>query len=110
MSKIVGMRVDKPRAGAPEFVKGRVGINVAQFGQWMMQNADDRGWVNLDLLLSKEGDLYMKHNEFKPGTALRSDDPKNAPSHDAWTGEPTKSYPRAKADAPDDMNDDSIPF
>ena len=73
MSKIVGMRVDKPRANAPEFVKGRVGINVAQFGQWMTQNADDRGWVNLDLLLSKEGDLYLKHNEYK-GASIQSKD------------------------------------
>lgn len=66
MSKIVGMRVDRPRDGAPDFVKGRVGINVTQFGQWLVANADDRGWVNLDLLLSKEGDLYLKHNEYKP--------------------------------------------
>ena len=65
MSKIVGMRVDKPREGAPEFVKGRVGIEVALFGQWLRDNADDRGWVNLDLLLSTAGDLYLKHNEYK---------------------------------------------
>ena len=70
MSKMQGIRVDKPRVNAPEFVKGRVGINVAQFGQWLVENVDDRGWVNLDLLLSKEGDLYLKHNEFKPKPAL----------------------------------------
>jgi hypothetical protein len=99
MSKMVGMRVYKPRVGAPEFVKGRVGINVAQFGQWMMQNADDRGWVNLDLLLSKEGDLYMKHNEFKPMERLSEPQIQNV--------DHGKFSTQTKTDQP---LDDKIPF
>jgi hypothetical protein len=107
MSKIVGLVVDKPRQGAPAFVKARVGINVAPFGQWLRDNADDRGWVNLDLLLSMAGDLYLKHNEFKP----RREDTDAFDRAMAEEGSRTpKPYPRAKADAPDDMNSDEVPF
>jgi hypothetical protein len=99
MSKIVGMRVDKPRVGAPEFVKGRVGINVSMFGQWLRDNADDRGWVNLDLLLSQAGDLYLKHNEFKQKERLSEPQIQNV--------DHGKFSTQTKTDQPPD---DEIPF
>lgn len=65
-----GIRLDKPRDGAPTFVKGRVGVDVAKFGQWCRDNADDRGWVNFDLLEGKYG-LYFQHSK-KGGARIQS--------------------------------------
>jgi hypothetical protein len=112
MSKLEGMRLDRPRTGAPDYVKGRVGINVAVFERWMRANADDRGWVNLDLMLSKANDYYFKHNEWKSGG-----DPAREPtSPTTQYGTLPKERPRyelssgiKREEVDDDMND-SLPF
>lgn len=61
-----GIFIDKPREGAPEFVRGKIGIKVEDAIPWLQENANEKGYVNLDVLLSQEGKLYLKHNDWKP--------------------------------------------
>ena len=63
----VGIRIDKPREGAPDFVRGRIGVEVDKFIAYLGEHKNDRGWVNFDILSYKEGgNLYLKLNDWKP--------------------------------------------
>jgi len=61
-----GMFFDRPREGAPEFVKGRMSIKVSDALPFLEVNKNEAGYVNLDLLTSKAGKLYLKLNTYKP--------------------------------------------
>lgn len=62
-----GFRFEKPREGAPEFVKGRISIKVPEAIAFLQLHQSNAGWVNLDLKKSKEkGTLYLELNTFKP--------------------------------------------
>jgi len=62
-----GFNFERPREGSPAFVKGRMGINVDQAIAFLQANKNDKGWVNADLLTSKDGQkLYWKLNTYKP--------------------------------------------
>lgn len=61
-----GIMFTKKRDGAPDFVRGGVSVRVEQFYTWAKQHANQNGFVNLDLLKSKEkGTLYFKLNDWK---------------------------------------------
>ncbi len=62
-----GMIWKEPKENAPEFIKGNISIKVAEFVEFLKEYEND-GWVNLDLLKSKGGKLYLKLNEWKPKT------------------------------------------
>lgn len=66
---ISGLFISKPREGAPAFVKGRVSVLVDKFIPLLQEKANAKGYVNIDLLESKSGELYFKLNEWKPETA-----------------------------------------
>lgn len=59
-----GFRFDKPREGAPTFVKGRLSIKSPEAISFIKKYAQG-GWVNLDLKLSQGGKLYLELNTFK---------------------------------------------
>lgn len=61
-----GFFFDRPREGAPDFVKGKLGIKVDDAVEFLRENRNDKGYVNLDLLVSKEGKPYLKLNDWKP--------------------------------------------
>jgi len=62
-----GIFFDKPREGAPEFVKGRASFKVDEAVAFLQKHKNEKGYVNLDLLKSKEGGkLYFKLNDWKP--------------------------------------------
>lgn len=63
---VEGLFVNNPRENAPDFVKGGLSINVGKFVDYLHQNANARGYVNIDLLVSKDGKLYAKLNDWKP--------------------------------------------
>lgn len=64
-----GIRIDKPREGSPDFVRGRIGVEVDKFIEYLKEHKNDKGWVNLDILTSKEkGTLYLQLNDWKPKT------------------------------------------
>ena len=63
---IDGLFVKQPRENAPDFVKGRLSIAVEKFIPYLQSKANAKGYVNIDLLESKEGMLYAKLNDWKP--------------------------------------------
>lgn len=50
----------------PDFVKGKISIKAEDAIPWIKANANEKGYVNIDLLKSKEGKLYLKVNSFVP--------------------------------------------
>ncbi len=65
---IKGFYFDKASEKAPDFVKGKVGIKVDDFIKYLEEKKNEKGYVNIDLLESKEGKYYAKLNEYKPKT------------------------------------------
>lgn len=61
-----GFFFDKPREGAPDFVKGKLSIQAEKAVAFLNEHKNEKGYVNLDLLKSKEGKLYFTLNEWKP--------------------------------------------
>lgn len=63
-----GLRFERPREGAPDFVKGRISVQVEEFTKFLEKHKSEKGWVNLDLLVSKkEGNpLYFQLDNWKP--------------------------------------------
>lgn len=68
MSKefVDGLFVNNPRENAPDFVKGSLSIQIDKFIPYLKSKANAKGYVNIDLLESKDGNLYPKLNEWKP--------------------------------------------
>ena len=60
-----GMYFNLPNDNAPEFVRGSVSINVAEFIPFLQENAKD-GKVKLDLLVGKSGKAYSAVNTYQP--------------------------------------------
>jgi hypothetical protein len=60
-----GIYFDKPREGAPDFVKGNISIKVAEFIEFAKKHEKKSGYVNLDLKKSKAGKLYLELNTYE---------------------------------------------
>jgi len=61
-----GFRFEKPKEGKPEFVKGRMSIQADKAIAFIEAHKNEKGWLNLDLLKSKEkGTLYFQLNTWK---------------------------------------------
>lgn len=74
-----GIRFEKPKAGLPEFIKGKLSFKVDDAIQFLNEHKDERGWVNLDLKKSKEkGTLYLELNTYKKKTQEDSDEDQEA--------------------------------
>ena len=58
----------KRRENAPEFVVCDLSIKEDEFAEYIATNCNGNGWVNIDILISKAGNLYAKLNDFKPNT------------------------------------------
>lgn len=64
-----GISFNKPREGAPEFVRGSLSINVNEAVDFLREHANERGWVTIDMLKSKDkGTIYLALNEWKKPT------------------------------------------
>lgn len=62
-----GMSVAIPSENAPSFVKMKVSFKVADFAAFLSEHENNNGWVNIDILESKDGTkLYGALNDFKP--------------------------------------------
>ncbi len=61
-----GFIFKRPHDNAPAFVKGSMSVKVSEAIAFL-QKYQDKDWVNLDLLASKDNTkLYFKLNTFKP--------------------------------------------
>ena len=60
-----GFIFKRPRTGAPDFVKGEMSIKADEAIAFLQKNAKN-GWVNADLLASKDNTkLYFKLNTWE---------------------------------------------
>lgn len=61
-----GFWFERPKEGAPDFVKGKISINIEKAIPFLETHANEKKYVNLDLLVSREGKPYLKLNTFQP--------------------------------------------
>lgn len=105
-----GLIFKRPRAGAPDFVKANISIKVEEFVAFLQKHKKQDGWVNIDVLTSRENKLYCALNQFQ------KDIPENV-----LTPEQTKSVQEARGAAvqaqnsqdfqlKNDINPEDIPF
>jgi hypothetical protein len=60
-----GLFFNKPHENAPDFVIGSLAVSVERFNEWINnQEADDKGFVRIDILEGKERP-YCKLNTYK---------------------------------------------
>ena len=64
-----GLFFKEPHQNAPDFVKGKLSINVESFREWfknyLSEHKDDE-WVNMDIKISKAGKPYVAIDDWKP--------------------------------------------
>ena len=60
-----GLWVDR-RQEAPEFVVCSLSFHEPRFAEYLAKNVNQKGYVNIDILRSREGKLYAKLNDWKP--------------------------------------------
>jgi hypothetical protein len=63
-----GLIVKRPHENAPDFIKAKLSFKVDEFVEWLKGAVDERGWVNVDLKVSKEKKLYTQQDNWKPET------------------------------------------
>jgi len=73
-----GMIIKAPRPKVPTFVKGSISFKVDEFKAFL-DNHNNNGWVNADLLESKGGKLYAKLNTYVKGDAPKEKVEKDEP-------------------------------
>ena len=54
------------RDNAPDFVVCSLSFFEPKFAEYMANNINGKGYVNIDILMSKAGKPYAKLNEWKP--------------------------------------------
>lgn len=54
------------REKAPDFIKASLSFQVDKFLEYLKSKANAKGYVNIDILESREGVLYAKLNDWKP--------------------------------------------
>jgi hypothetical protein len=68
---------NQKRQGAPSFVLGSISIKVEDAIQWLKENVNEKGYVNLDVNEGRDGKLSIFLNEFKPKAQNESNDGKS---------------------------------
>tara|TARA_R110000772_G_scaffold53717_1_gene122789 strand:+ start:591 stop:815 length:225 start_codon:yes stop_codon:yes gene_type:complete len=66
--KKTGVFAKHPHQNAPSFVKAAISVKVEEAIQFLRDNANHAGYVNFDLKESKDGKLYVQHNDYQPAT------------------------------------------
>jgi hypothetical protein len=84
----------KPTEKAPSFVIGNVSIKVGEFVEFLEQNVNDAGYINLVVKESIKGTIYAEIDTWVPKKA----DELQSPIH--GTGDPLDG----------DINPDDVPF
>ena len=61
-----GVFIERPREGAPDFVKGKLSFNAHKFVPFLKKHMNAEGYINADLKVSRAGKLYIQLNTWKP--------------------------------------------
>ena len=95
------------RENAPDFVIGRLSVKVNKAKDFLDAHVNDRGYVNLNILRSKDGGAYMELDLWQP----------KKQENGSWTPKPQTQEQidemknRTDIEYPeDDINPDDIPF
>lgn len=66
---VSGMFFEKPKEGAPEWIKGKISVKVAEFTQFANLHVKNSGYINIDLKKSgSTGKLYLELNDWTPSS------------------------------------------
>jgi len=63
--KFVDGLFTKRPANAPDFLRVKLSFN-EKFIEWLKNNLNSNGWCNIDVLDSKNGNIYAKKDEWEP--------------------------------------------
>ena len=85
-----GIYFDRPREGAPEFVRGKLSIKVDTAVAFLTKHKNEKGYVNLDLKESKQGKLYLELNTYNAPAKSSLTDEDKAKIQALRAGEATK--------------------
>lgn len=67
-----GLYYKSPHESAPDFVIGELSIQKDKLMGWLHANeANDKGYINLQIKRSKEGKMYIEINDWKPKEKVR---------------------------------------
>ena len=84
------------------WIKARIGIKMDKFMEFAKQHTDERGWLNMTLLESKAGSLYIELDQFKPNRDKENSEWKPDPQTPEQIAEmqnrPKIDYPTEEAD------------
>ncbi len=61
-----GMELIDPKPNTPSFILNKFYFNAKKFSEFLKANESEKGWVYVDMLVSKGGKVYFKLNSFKP--------------------------------------------
>jgi len=64
MKYIPGLYIKNKHPNAPDFVVGKLSINTEKLKSHLNETTEE--WINLDILKSQKGELYLKIDEWKP--------------------------------------------
>lgn len=76
-----GLIFKEKRAKEYDSVKGHLSIKVDEFIDFLKAN-ESKGWVNIDLKVSKDGKPYAELNTWKPETDEARDSDRTANDYD----------------------------
>ena len=98
-----GAFFERPKAGAPDFVKGKMSMRVDDAVAFLTENKNEKGYCNFDLLLAKNGEsLYFQLNTWKPAPTTETPKPDTQGGH-SWRNSSTLN-------AKEDIKPEDIPF
>ena len=61
-----GIYFNEPRESAPDFVLGRISFQSERARKFLEDNANQKGYVNVDIKRSKDGKIYCELNTWQP--------------------------------------------
>ncbi len=68
-----GIFFQKPREGAPDFVRGNLSFKVDEAIAFLNEHKNAQGYVNIDMLKSEKG-IYLALNEWKKPETLNTEE------------------------------------
>ena len=75
-----GFKFSLPTETAPDYIKGRIWIKVAEFKEWLDRHNTNSGGVNITIKESAKGNLYAELDTWKP-TKPKLDEPEPQPDY-----------------------------
>lgn len=79
---ISGLFVNKPSDKAPDYVKAKMSVSADTFIPFLKENVNGKGYLNFDIMESKDGKFYAKLDDFVPNQNYGTESDLVAPKQD----------------------------